>query len=56
MKKLIALISTQGKSSKQIVNEVWKASKKYKKTKLPTVILQQKGYSPPSKENTGRGL
>lgn len=31
MKKLIALITAQGKTKKQLVNEVWNAIKKYRK-------------------------
>jgi len=31
MKRLISLISTQGKTSKQVADEAWKAFKKYKR-------------------------
>ena len=37
MKKLICLISTQGKTSKQVTDEVWKAFQKYKKVEKQVI-------------------
>ena len=37
MKKLICLISTEGKTTKKIVKETWEAWKKYKKVEKEQV-------------------
>ena len=47
MKKLISLISTEGKSVEQIRNEAWEAFLKYQKTGQPTIIMKkEKGQAP----------
>jgi len=45
MKKLISLISTEGKSKKQIVKETWAAFQKYSKVEAEQIEINNKKES-----------